>query len=380
MALGRPKVALILTDDERVRLDSLAHRSRTAPHLARRARIILACAEGHDNKVVAKRLRMSQVTVCKWRGRFVRERLDGLYDEPRPGAPRQITDEQIEQVIVRTLEGTPRGETHWSRRGMAKASGLSRTTMQPIWRAFGLEPHRSETFKLSTDPLLIDKVRDIVGLYMNPPPRVVFCVDEKSQIQALDRTQPMLPMRPGQVERRTHDYRRNGTTSLFAALESRPVSSSRSFIAGIARWSSGKFLDVVEAPVPAAPRCPSHHGQLRHAQDADDPELVRQAPALSCPLHSDLRVLDEPRGALVRRAHEQTLAARRASQRRGTESGDPGIHRRPQRRPTPFVWTKTADEILASIARFAQRTLDFQAAPLIAANHAVRTLDWRCCP
>jgi transposase len=169
MALGRPKVALILTDDERVRLDSLAHRSRTAPHLARRARIILACTEGLDSTVVAKRLRMSQTTVCKWRGRFVRERLDGLYDEPRPGTPRQISDEQIEQVIVRTLEETPRGETHWSSRGMAKASGLGRTTIQEIWRAFGLQPHRTETFKLSTDPLLIDKVRDIVGLYMHPP-------------------------------------------------------------------------------------------------------------------------------------------------------------------------------------------------------------------
>ena len=139
MGLGRPKVALILTDDERMQLDSLAHRSRTAPHLARRARIILACAEGHDNKVVAKRLRMSQVTVCKWRGRFVRERLDGLHDAPRPGAPRQISDEQVEQVIVRTLEETPRGETHWSSRGMAKATGLGRTTIQQIWRAFGLQ-------------------------------------------------------------------------------------------------------------------------------------------------------------------------------------------------------------------------------------------------
>ena len=164
MAGGRPKVALILTDDERVQLDSLAHRSRTVPHLARRARIILACAEGIDNRVVAKRLRMSEVTVCKWRGRFIRERLDGLYDEPRPGAPRRVSDAQVEQVIVRTLEETPRGETHWSSRGMAKASGLGRTTIQQIWRAFGLQPHRAETFKLSTDPLLIEKVRDIVGL------------------------------------------------------------------------------------------------------------------------------------------------------------------------------------------------------------------------
>src|SRR5438445_4353629 len=151
MALGRPKVALILTDDERVRLDSLAHRSRTAPHLARRARIVLACAEGHDNKVVAKRLRMSPTTVCKWRGRFLRDRVDGLYDEPRPGSPRRISDEQIERVIVRTLEETPCGATHWSIRGMAKASGLGRTTVNQIWRAFRLQPHRSDTFKLSND-------------------------------------------------------------------------------------------------------------------------------------------------------------------------------------------------------------------------------------
>src|SRR3974390_2858376 len=206
MALGRPKVALILTDDERGRLDSLAHRSRTAPHLARRARIILACAEGQENKAVAKRLRMSQTTVCKWRGRFVRESLDGLYDEPRPGAPRQISDEQIEQVIVRTLEETPQGETHWSSRGMAKASGLGRTTVQQIWRAVRLQPHRSETFKLSTDPLLIEKVRDIVGLYMHPPEHaLVLCVDEKSQIQALDRTQKSLPIYPGRCATMTHD-------------------------------------------------------------------------------------------------------------------------------------------------------------------------------
>jgi len=212
MPVGRPKVTLILTDDERVRLDSLAHRSRTAPHLAGRARIILPCAEGHDNTMVAKRLRISQTTVCKWRARF--RALDGLYDEARPGTPRQISDEQIEQVIVRTLE-EPREKTHWSSRGMAKASGLGRTTVQQIWRAFGLQPHRSETFTLSTDPLLIEKVRDIVGLYMHPPIHaVVFCVDEKAQIQTLDRTQPVLPMRPGQVERRMHDYRRHGTTTL----------------------------------------------------------------------------------------------------------------------------------------------------------------------
>ena len=251
MRLGRPKVALILTDDERVRLTSLAHRSRTAPHLARRARIILACGEGQTNKAVAKRLRMSQVTVCKWRARFITDRLDGLYDEPRPGTPRKVTDEQIEQVIVRTLEEMPRGATHWSSRDMAKASGLGRTTIQRIWRAFGLQPHRSETFKQSNDPLLIEKVRDIVGVYLNPPDRAaLFCVDEKSQIQALDRTQPLLPMRPGQVERAGHMIT-NGTVRrrCLRRSTSRRARSSRSFIVGIDQSSSDS------SSMRSTPRC-----------------------------------------------------------------------------------------------------------------------------
>ncbi len=215
MRTGRPKISLMLTAHERQRLDSLAHRSRSAPHVARRARIILACAEGRATTTVARRLHVSPTTVCMWRARFLRDRLDGLFDEPRPGTPRRITDEQVEQVIIRTLETTPRGATHWSVRDMAKASGMSRMTVNRIWRAFGLQPHRSETFKLSNDPLLIEKVRDIVGLYMNPPDHaVVLCLDEKAQIQALDRTQPLLPMRPGQVERRTHDYKRHGTTAV----------------------------------------------------------------------------------------------------------------------------------------------------------------------
>src|SRR5580765_8064247 len=169
MRTGRPKVALILTEEERRRLDSVAHRSRSAPHLAQRARIILACADGADNKVVARRLHVTPATVCKWRGRFVRQRLDGLYDEPRPGAVRTVTDEQVEQVIIRTLETTPRGATHWSTRDMARAVGLSRMAIHRIWHTFGLQPHRTETFKLSNDPLLIDKIRDIVGLYLHPP-------------------------------------------------------------------------------------------------------------------------------------------------------------------------------------------------------------------
>ncbi len=205
-----------------------------------------------DNKTAAKKLRCSLGMVGKWRSRFLKSRLEGLYDEPRPGTPRKVGDEQVEQIIIQTLETTPRGQTHWSTRGLAKQTGLSRMTINPIWRAFGLQPHRSGTFKLSPDPLLIDKVRDIVGLYMNPPDHaLVFCVDEKSQIQALDRTQPMLPMRPGQLERRTHDYKRNGTTSLFAALE---LNSNRVIGQLHRRHRSQefrKFLDVIEANVPA---------------------------------------------------------------------------------------------------------------------------------
>src|SRR5712692_10593290 len=220
MRTGRPKQPLTLTTEERERLASLAHRARTLPLLARRARIVLACADGLDNKTVARRLRASLGMVRKSRARFLQARLEGLYDEPRPGAPRTVSDAQVEHVVVQTLESTPRGATHWSTRGLAQATGLSRMTISRIWRAFGLKPHRTETFKLSPDPLFIEKVRDIVGLYLNPPEAaVVLCVDEKSQIQALDRTAPVLALMPGVPERRTHDYVRNGTTNLYAALD-----------------------------------------------------------------------------------------------------------------------------------------------------------------
>src|SRR3989475_7794333 len=251
MRTGRPKQPLILTEEERERLESLAHRARSQPLLARRARVVQACAEGQSNQSVARKLRCSLGMVGKWRGRFLKARLEGLYDEPRPGAPRKVSDAEIEQVVIQTLESTPRGETHWSTRGLAKATGLSRMTISRIWRAFGLEPHRTDTFKLSPDPLLIEKVRDIVGLYMNPPDHaLVFCVDEKSQIQALDRTQPLLPLRPGQLERRTHDYKRHGTTSLFAALE---LKTSRVLGQLRRRHRSSEFrqfLDGIEANVP----------------------------------------------------------------------------------------------------------------------------------
>lgn len=256
MRTGHPKAMLMLTAQERQRLQSLAHRSRSAPFLARRARIVLLCAEGRGNKIVAQRLHVTPATVGKWRGRFVRHRFEGLYDEPRPGAPRTITDEQVEQVIIRTLETTPRGATHWSVRGMAKATGLSRMAINRIWRAFGLQPHRSETFKLSPDPLLVEKVRDIVGLYLHPPEHAaVFCVDEKPQIQALDRTQPLLPMQPGQVERRTHDYVRHGTTSLFAALNAKTSEVITQFHQRHRSVQFREFLDLIDAQVPRDYRC-----------------------------------------------------------------------------------------------------------------------------
>ena len=216
---GRPKPVLILTDDERQKLETWANRPKSTQRIATRARIILACAEGLDNKDVAGRLDLNTATVGKWRKRFLDDRLDGLADEPRPGAPRTITDELVERVITKTLEEKPKAATHWSTRGMAEAVGLSQTAISRVWRTFGLKPHLSETFKLSTDPFFVEKVRDVVGLYMSPPENaIVLSVDEKSQVQALDRTQPLLPMTPGQAERGTHDYVRNGTTSLFAAL------------------------------------------------------------------------------------------------------------------------------------------------------------------
>src|SRR5246127_2127644 len=252
MRTGRPKQPLILTEEERERLEALAHRARSHPLLARRARVVLACGEGLDNYAVAKKLRCSLGMVGKWRARFLEARLEGLYDEPRPGAPRKVSDDQVEKVVIQTLESTPRGQTHWSTRGLANVSGLSRMTISRIWHAFGLRPHRADTFKLSPDPQLVEKVRDIVGLYMNPPEHaLVFCVDEKSQIQALDRTQPLLPLRPGQAERGTHDYKRHGTTSLFAALE---LKTSRVIGQLQHRHRSQefrRFLDTIEASVPA---------------------------------------------------------------------------------------------------------------------------------
>ncbi len=220
MPRGRPLAELTLANEDRDTLLDWTRRPKTAQALAQRARIVLAAAEGRPNDAIAAELGINSRTVGKWRRRFVEAGPDGLLDEPRPGAPRTIGDADVERVIALTLESAPRDATHWSTRSMAAATGYSQSSISRIWRAFALAPHRSETFKLSTDPLFIEKVRDIVGLYLAPPERaLVLSVDEKTQIQALDRTAPMLPLRPGQVERHTHDYERHGTTSLFAALD-----------------------------------------------------------------------------------------------------------------------------------------------------------------
>ena len=363
MRTGRPKVALILTDDERQRLESLAHRSRSAPQVARRARIILACAVGSDSKVVARRLHVTPATVCKWRGRFVRQRLDGLYDEPRPGAPRTITDAQVEAVIIRTLETTPRGATHWSTRDMAKAVGLNRMAISRIWRTFGLRPHRSETFKLSNDPLLVEKIRDIVGLYLNPPAHAaVFCVDEKPQIQALDRTQPLLPMQPGQVERRTHDYKRHGTTTLFAALNAKTSDVITQFHQRHRSAQFREFLDLIDAQVPRAldvhvimDNYSTHKTALIRQWFAKRPRFhVHFTPTYGSWLSLVERWFAELTNKQIRRGAFRSVPALKAAIQEFIDAH--------QADPKPFVWTKSADEILASIARFAQRTVDGRAA------------------
>ena len=253
MARGPRPIPLTLTPADREVLERWTRRRTTAQALARRARIVLACAEvGATNSGVARALRVSRPTVLTWRRRFAAGGPDGLLDEPRPGAPRTITDADVERVITLTLETPPPDATHWSTRRLAAAAGMSQTAVSRIWRAFALQPHRAEAFKLSTDPLFIEKVRDIVGLYLNPPDRaLVLCVDEKPQIQAKAPTAPVLPMRPGQAERRTHDYVRHGTTDLFAALD---VKAGRVIGACRPRHRSLEFrafLDQIDANVPA---------------------------------------------------------------------------------------------------------------------------------
>jgi transposase len=350
---GRQLAALVLSDAERTELTSLAARRSTAQALALRARIVLRCATGRQNKQVAADLQIDQTTVGKWRRRFAEHRIDGLRDEPRSGTPRTIDDARIEAVIVRTLESVPADATHWSSRGMARACGLSVSTVQRIWRAFGLQPHRLGSFKLSTDPDFVAKVRDVVGLYVSPPAHaVVLCVDEKSQIQALDRSQPMLPMRPGQPARRSHDYKRHGTTSLFAALD---IATGRVIGKCYARHRAvefRKFLDEIEAAVPAGldvhlviDNYATHKAPLIRNWFNRRPRWhVHLTPTSSSWVNQVERFFALLTERQIRRGIHRSVVALKAAITTFIEQHNAN--------PKPFRWTKSADDILASVERF----------------------------
>ena len=357
---GRPKLPIDLTEHERRELERLARRRTTAQALARRARVILACAEGKTNIAAAEEAGTTRETAGKWRQRFVQHRLDGLYDEPRPGPPRRISDEQVEEVIVRTLETTPKGQTHWSRHSMARAVGLSAATIGRIWKAFGLKPHRSETFKLSPDPLFIDKVRDIVGLYMAPPANaVVLCLDEKSQIQAMNRTQPILPMRPGQVERRSHDYERHGTTTLFAALDVATGNVINKCFRSHRATEFIKFLNRVDKAIPdeieAIHVVMDNYGT--HKTPATKRWFERHprwqthfTPTYSSWLNLVERFFAELTNKAVRRGSFTSVQALEKCIYQFLDAWN--------EEPKPFVWTATADDILRRLRGFCERTND----------------------
>jgi transposase len=349
-------IAIDLTDDERARLESWARRRTSAQALALRSRIVLLADEGLNNTEIAERLGIHVASARKWRGRFAEHRLDGLTDEPRPGRPRTISDAQVEAVIVKTLETTPKDATHWSTRSMAREVGLTQSAVLRIWRAFGLQPHRSETWKLSTDPLFIEKVRDVVGLYLNPPERaVVLCVDEKSQIQALDRTAPILPLLPGTPERATHDYRRSGTSSLYAALDITTGKVIGRLHGRHRAIEFKKFLQTIDRAVPAELAV---HVVLDNSSTHKTPAIQRWlvghprfvlhfTPTSSSWLNLVERWFAELTTKKLRRGAHRSVRQLNADIRAWIETWNDN--------PRPFVWAKTAEEILDSISRYCQR-------------------------
>lgn len=354
---GRPKAELVLSEAEREHLVALTQRRKTAQALALRARIVLACAQGAANKQVAVRLRVTPQTVSKWRARFIEQRLDGLLDAPRPGAPRSIDDERVDAVIAKTLESVPAGATHWSTRTMAREMELSQTAVSRIWRAFGLQPHRQETFKLSSDPLFVEKVRDIVGLYLDPPLKaMVLCVDEKSQIQALDRTQPILPLAPGIPERRTHDYMRHGTTTLFAALD---IATGEVIGQLHRRHRSSEFLQFLRTIETNVPPALDVHLVMDNYGTHKTPSIKAWFAR-----HPRFHVHFTPTSASWLNQVERWFATLTEKHiRRGTHRSTRQLEQAIKQclvvhnaDPKPFRWTKSADDILASIERFCLRT------------------------
>ncbi len=347
---------VVLSDDERETLERWARRPKSAQALARRCRVVLACAEGGHVIEVAERLGLDPHTVGKWRRRFLADRLDGLHDEPRPGTPRTISDDDVEAVIVKTLEETPVDTTHWSTRSMAKATGMSQSAVSRIWRAFGLKPHLVDTFKLSPDPLFVDKVRDIVGLYINPPDgALVLCVDEKTQVQALDRTAPVLPLRPGLPERRTHDYVRHGTTNLYAALD---VASGHVITDMTERHRAEefrRFLNLINRSVPDDLEV---HLVVDNVSTHKTPEIKRWllrhprftlhfTPTYSSWINLIERWFAELTTKWLRRGTHRSTKELEGSITSWVEHWNED--------PKPFIWHKTADEILETLAAYCQR-------------------------
>ena len=349
-------VEVVLADEEREVLERWARRPKSSQALALRCRIVLAAAVGKSNVEIAAELGCNRLTVGRWRSRFTERRLDGLHDEPRPGKPRSITDDDVERVIVKTLEEQPVGATHWSTRSMAAATGMSQSAVSRIWRAFALKPHQSESFKLSPDPQFIEKVRDIVGLYLNPPEAaVVLCVDEKAQIQALDRSAPVLPLMPGVPERRTHDYLRNGTTNLYAALD---VASGQVINEMTPRHRAEefrRFLNLIDKTVPDGLDV---HVVLDNSSTHKAPTIQRWlvrhprftfhfTPTYSSGLNLVERWFAELTTKWIKRGSHRSVRELVASIRTWITNWNDD--------PKPYVWHKTADEILASITAYCQR-------------------------
>lgn len=357
MPRGRRLHSVSLTQEQREIMTRWTRRRKSAQALALRARIVLMAAEGLSNLAVAERVGATRQTVGKWRRRFIQKGLDGLLDEPRPGAPRRISDADVERIIVTTLESTPADATHWSTRSLAKACGLSHSSVARIWHAFGLQPHRTESFKLSKDPLFVEKVRDIVGLYLNPPERaMVLCVDEKSQIQALDRSQPVLPMRPGYAERRAHDYIRHGTTTLFAALDAHTGTVIGDCKARHRSTEFRQFLNAIDA---ATPENLELHLILDNYGTHKTPAVHRWLAR-----HPRFRLHFTPTGASWLNLVERWFALLTEKQikrgvHRSTKALESAIRHfidHSNAQPKPFVWTKTADQILAALASYCSRT------------------------
>jgi transposase len=353
---GRRKAELVLTEAERVELTRWARRAKTAQFLALRAKIVLRCADGGTNKQVAAELGIAQATVNRWRARFVEDRLDGLTDEPRPGRPPSILLDRVEDIVVATLESTPGKDTHWSRASMAERTGLSKSTIGRIWRKFDLKPHLQESFKLSTDPQFVNKVVDVVGLYHNPPERaVVLCVDEKSQVQALDRSQPVLPMMPGMPERRTHDYLRHGVTSLFAAFNIADGTVIHALHRRHRAIEFRKFLIRIDKAVPAeldvhlvCDNYATHKTPEIQKWLARHPRFhIHFTPTGSSWINQVERWFGLLTDKLIRRGVHTSVQALEKDIRAWIQTWNEN--------PRPFTWTKTADEILNSLADYLEK-------------------------